>query len=159
MRIRGTRRLVCLSGRTGLRVTRARRRTRKDTIEFVPDRLYFTDSDEANELIATDPMALLVGFALDQQVQVQKAFHGPLALKERLGSIDAATARYTGTSSLFICATFRMRQPRTREMVARQGAKSSGRHEQLATLGEVRSLDVVVGGRCPPPARQPGRRP
>jgi uncharacterized HhH-GPD family protein len=57
----------------------------------VPDRLYFTDSDEANELIATDPMALLVGFVLDQQVSVQKAFSGPLAVRERLGSLDAAT--------------------------------------------------------------------
>lgn len=57
----------------------------------MPDRLHFTDSDEANELIASDPMALLVGFALDQQVSVQKAFAGPLAIKERLGSIDAAT--------------------------------------------------------------------
>jgi uncharacterized HhH-GPD family protein len=57
----------------------------------MPDRLYFTGSDEANELIASDPMALLIGFALDQQVQVQKAFAGPLVLKERLGSIDAAT--------------------------------------------------------------------
>jgi uncharacterized HhH-GPD family protein len=57
----------------------------------VPDRLYFTDSDEANELIASDPMALLVGFALDQQVTVQKAFAGPLALRERLGALDAAT--------------------------------------------------------------------
>jgi uncharacterized HhH-GPD family protein len=57
----------------------------------VPDRLYFTDSDEANALIAADPMALLVGFELDQQITVQKAFTGPLALLERLGSIDAAT--------------------------------------------------------------------
>jgi uncharacterized HhH-GPD family protein len=57
----------------------------------VPDRLYFTDSDEANELIASDPMALLVGFALDQQVTVQKAFSGPLVLRERLGALDAAT--------------------------------------------------------------------
>ena len=57
----------------------------------VPDRLYFTESDEANALIASDPMALLVGFALDQQVTVEKAFSGPLALQERLGSIDAAT--------------------------------------------------------------------
>lgn len=57
----------------------------------VPDRLYFTDSDEANALIASDPMALLVGFALDQQVPVQKAFAGPLTLRERLGSIDAKT--------------------------------------------------------------------
>jgi uncharacterized HhH-GPD family protein len=57
----------------------------------VPDRLHFTDSDEANALIAADPMALLVGFALDQQVTVQKAFAGPLALRERLGALDAAT--------------------------------------------------------------------
>jgi uncharacterized HhH-GPD family protein len=57
----------------------------------VPDRLYFTDSDEANELIAQDPMALLIGFSLDQQVSVQKAFAGPLALRERVGSIDART--------------------------------------------------------------------
>src|SRR5690348_14669202 len=57
----------------------------------MPDRLYFTDSDEANALIASDPMALLIGFALDQQVPVQKAFMGPLVLKERLGSIDAET--------------------------------------------------------------------
>jgi uncharacterized HhH-GPD family protein len=56
----------------------------------VPDRLYFTDSDEANELIAADPMALLVGFALDQQVSVQKAFAGPLVLRERLGSLEPA---------------------------------------------------------------------
>ena len=40
-------------------------------------------SEEANELIASDPMALLVGFALDQQVTVQKAFSGPLELKRR----------------------------------------------------------------------------
>jgi uncharacterized HhH-GPD family protein len=56
----------------------------------VTDRLYFTDSDEANALIATDPMALLVGFVLDQQVTVQKAFSGPLAIRERIGSLDAA---------------------------------------------------------------------
>jgi uncharacterized HhH-GPD family protein len=57
----------------------------------MPDRLYFTDSDEANALIAADPMALLVGFLLDQQVTVQKAFVGPLALQERLGTLDADT--------------------------------------------------------------------
>jgi uncharacterized HhH-GPD family protein len=36
-------------------------------------------------------MALLVGFALDQQVSVQKAFSGPLAMRERLGAFDADT--------------------------------------------------------------------
>jgi uncharacterized HhH-GPD family protein len=57
----------------------------------VVDRLYFTDSDQANALLASDPMALLIGFALDQQVPVQKAFMGPLVLRERLGAIDART--------------------------------------------------------------------
>ena len=39
----------------------------------MPDRLHFTDSDEANRLLASDSMALLIGFVLDQQVTVQKA--------------------------------------------------------------------------------------
>jgi uncharacterized HhH-GPD family protein len=56
-----------------------------------PDRLYFTDDDDANALIASDPFALLVGFVLDQQITVQHAFTGPLTLKERLGAFDAAT--------------------------------------------------------------------
>jgi uncharacterized HhH-GPD family protein len=50
-----------------------------------PNRLYFTGNDEADELIAQEPFALLVGFALDQQVPVQTAFSGPLKLKQRLG--------------------------------------------------------------------------
>ena len=67
----------------------------------LPDRLYFTDSDEANELIATDPMALLIGFALDQQVPVQKAFYGPLALRERLGTLDAAAIAAADLDPIF----------------------------------------------------------
>lgn len=67
------------------------RRTAQVMIARVPDRLYFTDSDEANALIASDPLALIVGFALDQQVPVQKAFSGPLVLRERLGKFDADT--------------------------------------------------------------------
>src|SRR4051794_38745630 len=71
--------------------SRSSSRTNADYDRRMPERLYFTDSDEANELIATDPMALLVGFALDQQITVQHAFWGPLALRERLGAIDAPT--------------------------------------------------------------------
>jgi uncharacterized HhH-GPD family protein len=55
----------------------------------VPEALYFTDSDEANRLIARDPLALLIGFAIDQQVTVQQAFTGPLKLRERVGTLDA----------------------------------------------------------------------
>jgi uncharacterized HhH-GPD family protein len=67
----------------------------------VPERLYFTESDDANALIASDPMALLVGFALDQQVTVQKAFAGPLVLRERLGSLDAAALAAADLEPLF----------------------------------------------------------
>lgn len=67
----------------------------------MPGRLYFTESDEANALIASDPMALLVGFALDQQVTVQKAFAGPLAIRERLGSLDAATLAQADLDTVF----------------------------------------------------------
>jgi len=55
----------------------------------VVDRLHFTDSDAANVLLAREPLALLVGFELDQQITVQKAFSGPLALQERMGELDA----------------------------------------------------------------------
>lgn len=54
-----------------------------------PDRLHFTGNDEADALIAEDPLALLIGFELDQQVTVPTAFSGPLKLKERLGGLDA----------------------------------------------------------------------
>ena len=67
----------------------------------MPEKLYFTASDEANALIATDPMALLVGFALDQQVTVQKAFSGPLVLRERLGSLDAGALAAADLEAIF----------------------------------------------------------
>jgi uncharacterized HhH-GPD family protein len=55
-----------------------------------PDQLHYTDSEEANALLATDPLALLIGFALDQQVPVQTAFLGPLKIKQRLGTLEVA---------------------------------------------------------------------
>jgi uncharacterized HhH-GPD family protein len=53
-----------------------------------PQRLPWSGDDEADRLIATDANALLIGFVLDQQVTVQKAFAGPLEITRRLGSID-----------------------------------------------------------------------
>jgi uncharacterized HhH-GPD family protein len=55
-----------------------------------PSRLHFTGNDEADTLLAEEPLALLIGFVLDQQVSVQKAFSGPLELKRRIGTLDAA---------------------------------------------------------------------
>jgi uncharacterized HhH-GPD family protein len=55
-----------------------------------PARLHFTGNDEADALLAAEPLALLIGFVLDQQVPVQKAFSGPLELSRRIGALDAA---------------------------------------------------------------------
>ena len=79
----------------------------------MPDRLYFTESDEANALIASDPMALLVGFELDQRVTVMKAFEGPLALRERLGSIDAETLATADLEPVFFERPVIHRYPRS----------------------------------------------
>ncbi len=67
----------------------------------MPDRLYFTDSDDANALIASNPMALLIGFALDQQVTVPKAFMGPLVIQERVGTLDPARLAATDLEPVF----------------------------------------------------------
>jgi uncharacterized HhH-GPD family protein len=55
-----------------------------------PTSLPFTGDDAADRLLVEEPLALLIGFALDQQVTVQKAFTGPADLKRRLGHLDAA---------------------------------------------------------------------
>ena len=66
-----------------------------------PDRLYFTEDDEANRLLASDPFALLVGLALDQQITVQQAFAGPLRIKQRVGTLDAKTLAGTDLEPAF----------------------------------------------------------
>jgi uncharacterized HhH-GPD family protein len=52
--------------------------------------LPFTGDPDADRLLASDSFALLVGFALDQQVSVQKAFSGPMELRRRVGHLDPA---------------------------------------------------------------------
>lgn len=66
-----------------------------------PDRLYFTDDDEACRLLAIDPFALIVGFALDQQITVQQAFAGPLRIKQRIGTLDPPTLAHTDLEPAF----------------------------------------------------------
>lgn len=57
--------------------------------EPVPSSLPFSGDPEADALLARDPMALLIGYVLDQQVPIQKAFSGPLELRRRVGTLDA----------------------------------------------------------------------
>jgi uncharacterized HhH-GPD family protein len=65
-----------------------------------PDRLHFTGNEEADQLLVDEPMALLIGFALDQQVPVPTAFMGPLKLKQRLGTLDAGRIAKTDPAAL-----------------------------------------------------------
>jgi uncharacterized HhH-GPD family protein len=72
-----------------------------------PTSLPFTGDPEADRLLVEDPLALLIGFALDQQVTVQKAFSGPADLKRRLGHLDAA--RIAAMEPAALDAAFRER--------------------------------------------------
>ena len=105
----------------------------------MPDALYFTESADANELIAREPLALLIGFALDQQVSVQKAFAGPLALQRRLGTLDAAAI--AGTDPDRLQEAFRERPAihrfpgamanRIRDLCAFVASEHGGRAERI----------------------------
>jgi uncharacterized HhH-GPD family protein len=66
-----------------------------------PERLYLTGNDEADVLLARDPMALLIAFVLDQQVPVSTAFSGPWKIKQRLGTLDARTLAQTDLEPVF----------------------------------------------------------
>ena len=67
----------------------------------MPEALWFTEDEAACRLLAEDPFALLVGFALDQQVTVQQAFLGPLRLKERLGTLEPRAVADADLEPLF----------------------------------------------------------
>lgn len=53
--------------------------------------LHITGDAEADDLLSRDPLALLIGMLLDQQVPMETAFMGPAKLLTRLGHLDAAT--------------------------------------------------------------------
>jgi uncharacterized HhH-GPD family protein len=69
-------------------------------VEPMAARLPFTGNDEADTLVSEDPLALLIGFALDQQVTVQKAFSGPWEIRRRLGHLDARQLAATDPAEL-----------------------------------------------------------
>ena len=89
------------------------------------DRLPFTGDDEADRLLVEEPLALLIGFALDQQVTVQKAFSGPAELQRRLGHLDAE--RIAATDPATLDAVFR-----ERPALHRFPGSMAGKVQQLA---------------------------
>lgn len=56
-----------------------------------PKELHLTNEPEANRFLAEEPLALLIGLVLHQQIPTEKAFHSPFVLRQRLGrELDAA---------------------------------------------------------------------
>lgn len=53
--------------------------------------LHITGDTAADTLLTDNPLALLVGMLLDQQVPMETAFAGPLKIEQRTGAVDAAT--------------------------------------------------------------------
>ena len=94
------------------------------------ERLPFTGDDAADRLLVTDPLALLIGFALDQQVTVQKAFSGPLELQRRVGHLDAA--RLAATDPAELDAVFR-RPPALHRFPGAMAAKVQQLASAIAT--------------------------
>ena len=113
----------------------------------MPDCLHFTGNDEADRLLVQEPMALLIGFALDQQVPVPTAFLGPLKLKQRLGTLDPGRIATTDPAALE--AAFREKPAihrfpgnmarRVQELAAVVEEQYGGRAERLWT--EARDTD------------------
>ena len=107
----------------------------------MPDRLHFTGNEEADRLLVDEPMALLIGFALDQQVPVPTAFTGPLKLKQRLGTLDPGRIAKTDPAKLE--AVFREKPAihrfpgnmarRVQELAAVVEERYGGRAERLWT--------------------------
>ena len=52
--------------------------------------MHLSQDPDADALLSSDPLALLLGMLLDQQIPMEKAFRGPQVLLERLGHLDAA---------------------------------------------------------------------
>ena len=99
----------------------------------MPDALHFTGDADANRLLVDEPIALLIGFALDQQVPVPTAFSGPLKIKQRLGTLEAHTLASTDLEPVF----------REKPAVHRFPGSMAKRVQDLAAV-----VDEEYGGRA-----------
>jgi uncharacterized HhH-GPD family protein len=68
--------------------------------------LHITGDAEADALLSSDPLALLIGMLLDQQVPMETAFAGPAKLRARLGHLDPARiAAHDPEAFVEVCRT------------------------------------------------------
>jgi uncharacterized HhH-GPD family protein len=68
--------------------------------------IWLTTDSEANELLDREPLALLIGMLLDQQITIETAFMGPRKILDRIGAMDARTiAEYDPEKFAALCST------------------------------------------------------
>ncbi|RLV55381.1 Fe-S cluster assembly protein HesB [Aeromicrobium phragmitis] len=113
--------------------------------------LHITDDPAADQLLTDDPLALLIGMLLDQQVAMETAFTGPRKIVERIGTIDAATLASYDPEALE--AAFRQppavhRYPgsmakRVQALCADVEERWGGRAEAIWTEGEPDGAEVL----------------
>src|ERR1044072_6874872 len=99
----------------------------------MPDRLHSTGNDKADALLAQEPMALLIGFALDQQGAGQTALPGALKINQPGGTRDPHTLAETELEPVF----------REKPAVHRFPGTMAKRVQELAAV-----VDEDYGGRA-----------
>ncbi len=108
-------------------------------------------TEEANRLLGTNPLALLIGMLLDQQIPMEKAFTSPEVLRERLGGrLDAATIANTDPDTLeeifrrppalhrFPAAMAKRVQALARQLVDEYGGRADAVWADAATGAELK---------------------
>jgi uncharacterized HhH-GPD family protein len=79
-----------MTGESRSKVSARQPAASRETRRMRPASLYLSGNRDADDLLATDPLALLIAMVLDQQIPLERAFGAPAELRERLGDLDAA---------------------------------------------------------------------
>ncbi|MCH5643711.1 MULTISPECIES: HhH-GPD-type base excision DNA repair protein [unclassified Gordonia (in: high G+C Gram-positive bacteria)] len=90
-------------------------------------KLQIAQDEKSDELLSSDPFALLTGMLLDQQFPMERAFAGPAKIRERFGTMDpVAIADADPEAFADLCAT--------PPAIHRYGRSMAGRVQALARV-------------------------
>ena len=104
-------------------------------------KLPFSGVEAADQLLEEDPLALLIGMVLDQQIPLEKAFHGPLILRERMGGGPLDVHRLADADEESILAWFAT-PPALHRFPASMGKRVQEVCRHLVEVYDGRAADV-----------------
>ena len=104
-------------------------------------KLPFSGNEAADRLLEEDPLALLIGMVLDQQIPLEKAFHGPLVLQERMGGGPLDVRRLADADEESILAWFAT-PPALHRFPASMGKRVQEVCRHLVEVYDGRAADV-----------------